>query len=107
MKAKVRMNIPGGLHLRPAQELCSRAMCFKSTISMEVRGAEYNVKSVLSVLCACVRSGEEVEFSCSGDDEAFALRDMVEAADSGLSEYMRLLRSGKEERSGDAGEDEE
>lgn len=98
MTAKIRMNIPGGLHLRPAQELCSRAICFSSSIQMKVRGSEYNAKSVLSVLGACVRSGEEVEFICSGPDEEFALKDMVEAADSGLAEYMRLLKS-----RGDAG----
>ena len=52
---------PSGLHLRPAGILCKEALKFKSKISFRVRNVTANAKSVLSVLGACVKCGEEVE----------------------------------------------
>ena len=45
-----------------------------------------NAKSVLSVLGACIKSGDEIELICEGDDEEKALREMVELIESGLGE---------------------
>lgn len=45
-----------------------------------------NAKSVLSVLGACVKSGDEIEFTCEGEDEEAALQAMVDAVNSGLGE---------------------
>ena len=45
-----------------------------------------NAKSVLSVLGACVKSGDEITFICEGPDEEQALRDMVALVESGLGE---------------------
>ena len=41
-----------------------------------------NAKSVLSVLGACVKCGDEIEFVCEGEDEAEALKTLVEAVES-------------------------
>ena len=49
-------------------------------------GTEVNAKSVLSVLGACIKFGDEIEFVCEGDDEDEALKAMVEAVESGLGE---------------------
>ena len=64
---------PSGLHLRPAGILCKEALKFKSKISFRVRNVTANAKSVLSVLGACVKCGEKVEFICDGPDEEEAL----------------------------------
>ena len=45
-----------------------------------------NAKSVLSVLGACVKSGDEIELICAGADEEAALKTLVEAIESGLGE---------------------
>ena len=45
-----------------------------------------NAKSVLSVLGACVKSGDEIELICEGEDEEEALKKMVEAIEAGLGE---------------------
>ena len=45
-----------------------------------------NAKSVLSVLGACVKSGDEIELICDGEDEEEAMKDMVEAVEDGLGE---------------------
>ena len=60
---------PSGLHLRPAGVLCKEALRYKSKISFKVRTTTANAKSVLSVLGACVKSGDEIEFVCEGPDE--------------------------------------
>lgn len=84
---KVRIKNPTGLHLRPAGILCKEAMQFKALITFRYReNMTANAKSVLSVLGACVKSGDEIEFSCEGDDEQEALKAMIDAVESGLGE---------------------
>jgi phosphocarrier protein len=58
-----------GLHLRPAGELCSRAQEYESKITLRFRNKEFNVKSVLSILSACVQQEDEIVLVCSGPDE--------------------------------------
>ncbi|MDE6313204.1 MAG: HPr family phosphocarrier protein [Lachnospiraceae bacterium] len=83
---KVVIKNPTGLHLRPAGVLCKEAMKYKSVTSFTFRETTANAKSVLSVLGACVKSGDEIEFVCQGEDEEEALRGLVEAVESGLGE---------------------
>lgn len=45
-----------------------------------------NAKSVLSVLGACVKSGDEIEIVCEGKDEKKALDVMVQLVIDGLGE---------------------
>ena len=75
-----------GLHLRPAGILCNRAILFKSRIQFRIGNTVSNAKSVLSVLGACVKSGDEIEFICEGEDEKEALDSMIEVVKSGLGE---------------------
>lgn len=42
--------------------------------------------SVLSVLGACIKSGDEIEFVCTGEDEEDALKGVVAAVENGLGE---------------------
>lgn len=83
---KVTIKNPTGLHLRPAGELCKTAMQFKSKVTFSFDGGTSNAKSVLSVLGACVKSGDEIELICEGEDEEEALKKMVEVIKAGLGE---------------------
>ena len=83
---KVVIQNPTGLHLRQAGILCKTAMQFKSLITFTFENTTANAKSVLSVLGACVRSGEEIEIICEGADEQAALKAMIEVVESGLGE---------------------
>ena len=83
---KVIIKNPTGLHLRPAGILCKEAMQFKSVITFQFRGSTANAKSVLSVLGACIKSGDEVEFYCDGEDEDVALEAVIKAIEGGLGE---------------------
>ncbi len=75
-----------GLHLRPAGFLCKTAIQFKSKISLVLGSTTANAKSVLSVLGACIKEGNEVEIICEGSDEEEALKILVAAVEGGLGE---------------------
>ncbi len=83
---KVTIKNPTGLHLRPAGILCKKAMQYKSSVSFQFRNTTANAKSVLSVLGACVKTGDEIEFFCDGVDENEALMDIVKLVEDGLGE---------------------
>lgn len=83
---KVIIKNPTGLHLRPAGNLCKAAMQFKSLITFNFRNNTANAKSVLSVLGACIKCGDEIEVICEGEDEEQALSLLIEEIESGLGE---------------------
>lgn len=83
---KVTIKNPTGLHLRPAGILCKEAMQFKSLITFTFGENTANAKSVLSVLGACVKSGDEIELHCDGEDEESALQSLVTVIENGLGE---------------------
>ena len=90
VSGKVRIKNPTGLHLRPAGLFCKTAMQFeiKITVHKEGRNEDVtaNAKSVLSVLGACVKSGDEIEIVCEGADEKQALEVMTQLVIDGLGE---------------------
>lgn len=83
---KVTVKNPTGLHLRPAGILCKEAMKYQSLITFSFDGGTANAKSVLSVLGACVKCGDEIELVCEGADENEALEALVNAIENGLGE---------------------
>ncbi|MEE0595273.1 MAG: HPr family phosphocarrier protein [Agathobacter sp.] len=82
----IKIMNPTGLHLRPAGNLCKEAMKYKSKITFEYRGNTANAKSVLSVLGACIKSGDEITLICEGEDEREALQSLIAYIESGLGE---------------------
>ena len=83
---QVKVKNPSGLHLRPAGILCKEAMKYKSLITFQYNGCSANAKSVLSVLGACVKCGDEITIFCEGADEEEALRNLVTVINNGLGE---------------------
>ena len=75
VKQKVKIKNPTGLHLRPAGILCKEALKYQSSVKFQFMNTTANAKSVLSVLGACVKSGDEITFICEGADEEQALKD--------------------------------
>ena len=86
VKQKVTIGNPTGLHLRPAGLLCKEALRFQSSIKFEYGNTTANAKSVLSVLGACIKSGDEIEVICEGSDETAALAEMIRIIEDGLGE---------------------
>ena len=86
VKQRVTIQNPTGLHLRPAGILCKEAMQYKSHVTFRYGDNIANAKSVLSVLGACIKSGDEIELICEGEDEEEALKALVSLIESGLGE---------------------
>ena len=82
------VNIPAGLHLRPISVLCNRAIDFKSTITIRIGEKSVNAKSVLGVLSACVKHGDEIELICEGPDEVAAISELSEMIICGLGDEL-------------------
>ena len=65
---------------------CNKASEFECSVRFRYDNTMANAKSVLSVLGACIKSGDEIRIICEGDDEETALREMVRIVEDGLGE---------------------
>ena len=83
---KIKITNPTGLHLRPAGNLCREAMKYKSRVTFNYNTNTANAKSVLSVLGACIKCGDEITLNCEGEDEEKALSALSEFIKNGLGE---------------------
>ena len=86
VKAKIKIKNPTGLHLRPAGIFCNEAGKYDCSIMFNFRNSTSNAKSVISVLGACIKCGDEIEFICDGKDEEAALSAMLNIVNDGLGE---------------------
>ena len=66
--------------------MCKEALKYKSMVTFNFNGGTANAKSVLSVLGACVKCGDEIELVCEGEDEEKALETLTSFIESGLGE---------------------
>lgn len=71
-----------GLHARPATLLVKKASSFKSDVSVEFNGKKANVKSLIGVLSLGITKDSKITVIVSGDDEAFALEEIVNLIES-------------------------
>ena len=74
---KVTVSNPTGIHARPP---------FKSSIILVAGEKRLQAKSVLNLMSAAIKCGTEITVECDGEDEAEALKTVVEAIESGLGE---------------------
>lgn len=87
VEARVIIRNKNGLHLRPAGVFCNTASRYKSKITFSYKVDKWaNAKSVLSVLGAGIKYGDELHICCEGFDEEDALDALIEAVESGLGE---------------------
>ncbi|MFT4144015.1 MAG: HPr family phosphocarrier protein [Mobilitalea sp.] len=85
---KIVIDIPDGLHLRPVGVLCNNSLEFKSTILIHIGEKTVNAKSLLSVLSAGIKQGDEIEVTCEGPDEEIALAGICQSIENGLGEDL-------------------
>lgn len=83
---KITIKNPTGLHLRPTGLFCKTAVQYKSKITFRHKDTIANAKSVLSVLGACIKTGDEIELICEGEDEQEAMSAMLTIIEDGLGE---------------------
>ncbi|MDO5294676.1 MAG: HPr family phosphocarrier protein [bacterium] len=85
---KVTVCNPNGLHLKPAGHLCNVALTYECSITIHIREKYVNAKSVLGVLSACIKYGDEIEIICNGDDEETAMEEILQCINRGLGEQL-------------------
>ena len=86
VKGKAIIKNPTGLHLRPAGLLCKSAMDWKCKITLKFGDYTTNAKSVLGVLGGCIKTKDEIELICEGEDEVEALNALIGLIEAGLGE---------------------
>ncbi len=84
VREKIIIKNPTGLHLRPAGDLSNLATGFKCSIQIRKGNQTADAKSLLAVLGACIKVGDEVEFICEGPDEQEALNAVIGLINGGL-----------------------
>ena len=75
-----------GFHMRPASVFASAMGKYASDVTIKFNGNDYNAKSLLNIIAACIKCGSEIEIVCSGSDENEALEEAVQLIESGLGE---------------------
>lgn len=85
ISSKVKIKNPTGLHLRPAGMFCKKASEYEGCkITFRAGNTTGSAKSVLSVLAACVKFGDDIEIICDGKNEENALEAMVRLVEEEL-----------------------
>ena len=69
-----------------ATETATDESTLRSAIENVDDGGTANAKSVLSVLGACIKCGDEIELICDGADEQEAMKALTDAISGGLGE---------------------
>lgn len=79
LSQKIIISNKSGLHLRPASELSKIAINCKSTITIIKDDKQVNPKSILNLMNAGIKCGDEITIECSGDTEEQDLRIIMNA----------------------------
>ena len=86
VKKKITIYNNSGLHLRPAGQLCQKALEYPCRITMVMGEKTFNLKSVISVLSAQITCSREVELVCEGENEERALEEIAQFLSEDLDE---------------------
>ena len=75
-----------GLHGRPANRFVKEAKKFASSIVVRKENREFDGKSIVKLLTAHVRCGDEISIICEGTDEQEALATLIDFLEAGAGE---------------------
>lgn len=75
-----------GFHMRPASAFATAMGKYASDVVLKVNGNDVNAKSLMNIIAACIKCGNEVEVCATGADEEAALKEAVEMIESGFGE---------------------
>jgi phosphocarrier protein len=85
IRAKVTINNPQGLHMRPAYMFAETASRFDSRIEVAKDDRRIDGKSVLSILTLGAAQGSEVCIEATGQDAENAIRVLSGLVNSGFA----------------------
>jgi phosphocarrier protein HPr len=82
----VRIKNRLGLHARAAVKFVNLANRFAADVRIEKDGSDVDGKSILGILTLAATQGSEITLRLDGEDEAAALRAIVELIDGRFGE---------------------
>jgi phosphocarrier protein HPr len=82
----VRIRNRLGLHARAAVKFVNLANRFTADVRIEKDGSDVDGKSILGILTLAATQGSEITLRLNGEDEAAALRAIVELIDGRFGE---------------------
>jgi len=83
---QVRIINPTGLHARPASVFVKAANGFKSDVAVISGDKRINAKSIVKVMSTALKQGTDIVIEASGEDEAEAVRALVDLVKGGFGE---------------------
>ncbi len=83
---KITVTNEQGMHMRPASVFSQAMTPFESDVKILFNDTEYDAKSVMMLMSACIKCGAEIEIQCDGPDEKEALKKAIELVESGLGD---------------------
>lgn len=83
---KVTVVDPEGFHMRPVSRMVAEAGKYDATVTIVHNGTEIPGNSLMAIMAADIKCGEEIEVRAEGAQEAEAGRDIVDFIASGMGE---------------------
>ena len=83
---KLTLKNAQGFHMRPASVFTSTMGRYSCSVTIRFDGNDYNGKSLLNIIAACIKCGSEIEVICNGSDENEALAEAAALIEGGLGE---------------------
>lgn len=78
----LKINIALGLHMRPAGNLAKIASSLSSEIKILYKDKIINAKSVLNIMSAAIKFGDEITIQVSGENEEEDIKVIVDAIEN-------------------------
>ena len=75
-----------GLHMRPAGVVAKEMGKFACDVTIVFGDKRINAKSLINIISACIKTGEEITFECDGEDEEAAMAKVEELASQNFGE---------------------
>ena len=75
-----------GFHMRPASTFANSLAKYACDVTLRVNGKDVKAKSLMNIIAACIKCGNEVEVICDGADEEAALAEATAMIESGFGE---------------------
>ena len=83
---KVTLVNPQGFHMRPASLLVAEVGKFDATVTIVRNGNEIPGNSLMAIMAAGIKCGEEIEIRAEGAQEAEAGRAVVDFIAAGMGD---------------------
>ena len=77
---KLIIKNPSGLHARPAGVLAQAAGKCRSNVIIHYGDKTIQVKSILNIMAAAIKSGSEIELECTGEEDLKKLAELIESS---------------------------